>query len=341
MTSEPTATKQEPAASSPWPRVAAVVALLTAVVSVLLIAFTWPSVRSEVHDVPIAVAGAPAAVEDVTTRLDSAAPGAFDVTAVSDTAAAQDAITHRDVYGAIDVSGSEPQVLIASAASPVIAQSLRSVAASLGGSPTASSAAVGVSDVVPLPAEDPRGAGLAAASLPLVIGGLLAAVALTNLVAGTSRRLVGALAYSVTAGLAITAILHFWFGALGGSYWADTAAVTLSIATTASVVLGLELLLGAPGIAVGSVLMMLIGNPLSGASSAPEMLPGFSGELGQLLPPGAGASLLRSVSFFDGNGAAGHVVVLTCWLAAGLALVVLGGIRRSRESAAELATAAA
>jgi hypothetical protein len=45
------------ASPSPWTAVARAVALLTVAVSVLLTAFAWPSVRSSVHDVPIAVAG--------------------------------------------------------------------------------------------------------------------------------------------------------------------------------------------------------------------------------------------------------------------------------------------
>ena len=42
---------------SRWSTVAGAVVLLTVIISVLLTAFAWPSVRSSVHDVPIAVAG--------------------------------------------------------------------------------------------------------------------------------------------------------------------------------------------------------------------------------------------------------------------------------------------
>jgi hypothetical protein len=73
--------------------------------------------------------------------------------------------------------------------------------------------------------------------------------------------------------------------------------------------------------------MMLLGNPLSGLTSAPEMLPSGWGALGQLLPPGAAGTALRSVSFFDGAGAGQSFVVLSCWLVAGLALCGLGGLR--------------
>ena len=321
--------------SSPWARVAAVVALLTILVGVLLTAFAWPAARSAVHDVPIAVAGSAEQVERVSTQLSERLPGGFEVTAVADTAAAEAAIFDREVYGAIDVSGGQPQVLIASAASPVVAQTLQGIASGL---TAGADAAPAVRDVVPLPADDPRGAGLAAGSLPLVIGGLMAAGLLTALLRGASRRMAGAVAFSLTGGLAMAAILQFWLGSTDGNYLLDSAVIALSVAATSLTVLGLESLTGAPGLGLGAALMMLVGNPLSGTTSAPELLPGWSGELGQLLPPGAGGSLLRSTAFFEGNGGLQPLLVLLAWLAVGLALCVVGArrarLRAERPSAA-------
>ncbi|MGW0201224.1 hypothetical protein [Nonomuraea sp. NPDC003201] len=110
------------------------------------------------------------------------------------------------------------------------------------------------------------------------MAGLLAALLLTRLVRGTARRVTGALAFAITGGLAAAAILRS--------------------------------LLGSVGFGLGAVAMMLIGNPLSGISTAPEMLPGWSGTLGQLPPPGAGGQLLRFTAFFEGHGATRPVVVL-------------------------------
>ncbi|MEU5323467.1 hypothetical protein AB0G67_42965 [Streptomyces sp. NPDC021056] len=89
--------------------------------------------------------------------------------------------------------------------------------------------------------------------------------------------------------------------------------------------------------------MMLIGNPLSGASTTPEMLPGWSGTLGQLLPPGAGSQLLRSTAFFDGHGSTHSVLVLTAWLGFGVALCLASGLpkRKPRPAVASAENAAA
>jgi hypothetical protein len=311
---------------SRWPTVAAAVVLLTAITGVLLIAFAWPSVRSSVHDVPIAVAGPISAVAQLRTALDQRLPGGFEIAEVADTAAAEQLIRDRQVYGAIDLSSGTPQVIVASAASTAVAQTLQTMATGLGqaGKP---GTPVAVRDLAALPADDPRGAGLAAGALPLVMGGLLAAVLLTRLVRGTVRRVTGALAFAATGGLTVAAILQFWLGSLSGSYPANTGAVALAIAATSLTVLGLESLLGYAGIGIGAVVMMLIGNPLSGTATAPEMLPGWSGTLGQLLPPGAGGRLLRSTAFFDGRGATHSVIVLVTWVVLGAVLCLVGGLR--------------
>ena len=183
---------------------------------------------------------------------------------------------------------------------------------------------------MPLPKDDPRGAGLAAGALPLVLGGIIAAGALTQLVRSGSRRMIGAVAFAITGGLALAAVLQYWLGSFEGSYLGNAGVIAMSIAAISLTLLGLEWLLGTAGLALGGAVMMLLGNPLSGMTSAPEMLPSGWGALGQLLPPGAAGTALRSVSFFDGAGAARPLVVLTCWLVAGLALCALGAMRSQR-----------
>ncbi|MEU7070740.1 ABC transporter permease [Streptomyces narbonensis] len=315
------------ASPSAWPTVARAVALLTVSISLLLTAFAWPSVRSSVHDVPLAVAGPAPAVKQIASVLDQRLPDGFEITEVADTAAAEQLIRDREVYGAIDLSSGTPQVITASAGSAAVAQTLNSIATGLGQA-QGTGTAVAARDLVPLPADDPRGSGLAAGALPLVMGGLLAALLLTRLVRGSVRRVTGALAFAVTGGLAVTAILQFWFGSLDGSYWANCGATALAIAATSLTILGLESLLGYVGFGLGAATMMLIGNPLSGSATAPEMLPGWSGALGQLLPPGAGGQLLRSTAFFDGQGATRSATVLAMWLTLGLVLCLVGNLRR-------------
>ncbi|MGW1341192.1 hypothetical protein ACWCOV_09070 [Kribbella sp. NPDC002412] len=321
----PEHTPEHAAENRQRPPVVAVITLLTVLLTVLLIAFAWPAARSEPRDVPLAVAGPQSAVAEVEKGLEQAMPGGFEVTAVPDRAAAVRLIEDRDVYGAIVLDPRQPEVLTASAGGPAVAQILTQLSTRL--SPEAPAK---VTDVVPLPADDPRGAGLAAGALPLVLGGIIAAAALTQLVKSGSRRMVGAIGFAITGGLALAAVLQFWLGSFDGSYWGNAGVIALSIGAVSLTLLGLEWLLGRAGLALGAAVMMLLGNPLSGLTSAPEMLPSGWGALGQLLPPGAAGTALRSVSFFDGAGAGRPLVVLGCWLVAGLVLCVLGALKSQR-----------
>jgi hypothetical protein len=329
------------AAASSWSRIGGVVLLLVAVLSVLLTAFAWPAARSALHGVPLAIAGQPAAVAQVSAALEQERPGAFAVRVLPDEAAAVAAIGARQVYGAVVLGGTgAPRVLTASAASPVIAQGLTQLAQSLGAQASPAQqgagqqAAVAVRDVVAAPAQDPRGATLAAGALPLVLGGIATAGVLAQLVRGGSRRLSAAVAVAAAAGLAMTTILHLWLGALDGSFAAEWGVISLSFAAVSITLLGLEWLLGLAGLGLGAATMLLLGNPLSGVTSAPEMLPPGWGALGQLLPPGAMGTALRSESFFDGEAAARPLLVLCCWLLAGVALCIVATARsRSRSSA--------
>jgi hypothetical protein len=296
--------------------------LLTAVLTVFLIAFAWPSARSEPRNVPLAVSGPTPAVAQIEARLEQAMPGGFEITAVPDRQAAVQRIEDRDAYGAIVLDAAQPEVLTASAGGPAIAQILTQLSARMSPENPAK-----VTDIVPLPKDDPRGAGLAAGALPLVLGGIIAAAGLTQLVRSGGKRMIGALTFAVTGGLALAAVLQYWLGSFEGSYLGNAGVIAMSIAAISLTLLGLEWLLGTAGLALGGAVMMLLGNPLSGMTSAPEMLPSGWGTLGQFLPPGAAGTALRSVGFFDGAGAARPLVVLGCWLLAGVALCGLGALR--------------
>ncbi|KAB8157442.1 hypothetical protein FH609_030485 [Streptomyces sp. 3MP-14] len=76
-----------------------------------------------------------------------------------------------------------------------------------------------------------------------------------------------------------------------GNYVLISGAAALSLAATAWMILGLRAAFGNPGLGIGAVAVVLIGNPLSGLSSAPEMLPEGWSTLGKPLPPGAGGEI--------------------------------------------------
>ena len=310
------------------------IVLVPLAVALVLTLFAWPNARLEPRDLPVGVAGAPAAAEALERRL-AAREGAFDVHTYSNEANARRAIESREVYGAFVATPAGAKVLTSSAASPAVAQ-LLTHSASEGGE-SAGAATVPVQDVVAAP---PAGAALASSVLPLVIAGILTGVAAVTLASGGLARAGLVVAGSVLAGLVATAIVQSWLDVVQGDWVTNAGVLSLTVLAIASVVAGLEALLGKAGLALAALVMILIGNPFSGVGTAPEMLPEPVGGIGQLLPPGAGGNLLRSTGFFDGAAAGEHVTVLVVWSLAGVAALLAAGLRARRPATSSAPVAA-
>ncbi|MEV4538473.1 hypothetical protein AB0J82_32315 [Asanoa sp. NPDC049518] len=307
---------------------AATVGGLLIVMVILLTAFALPGANTAVKDVPVAATGTGPAQIWLKATLDQAAPGAFDVSMVGSTAASERKILDRDAYGAFVVDDDGLTLDIASAASSAVAASLTQVAQQVG---AAMKLPVTVHDLRPLTTGDPKGLGLAAGALPIALGGWLAAMGIISLVVGAWHRLIVAAAFGVAGGFALSGTL-FAIGTFDTNYWATSGAAALGLAATCYFVLGFERLLRGGGIAIAALTLILLGNPLSGQASAPEMLPHPWGALGQLLPPGATGTLLRNVSFFDGAAITRPIVVLVAWALLGLAAYCLAGRRHNRRT---------
>jgi hypothetical protein len=272
--------------------------VIAAIVAVALAAWTWPSANLAPRDVPVGVVGP---VPPALAQSD-----AYDVHRYGSPREARDAIRDREVYGAL----AGRTAYVASGASPAIAAALR-----------ASAGPAEVVDLAPGTRTDPRIATLGSLALPLTIVGIVSG-ALAVFTAGRTRdRVLAVLAGAVVAGLLAALIVQTWLGALPGSWLGLAGAVAFAAAAIAAAVAGLGARLGPAGIGLGAGLMMLVANPWSALSSAPELLPEPAGILGQLFPPGAAGQLLRSVAYFDGAAAGFPLVVLAAWTLAGLALI--------------------
>jgi len=305
---------------TPWRRLVGVGAALAAIVTIITLAFLWPTVTSEAKDLPVAVAGPPAAVAPVEQGLSQRAPGVFEVVQAVDRAAAVDLIETRDVYGAV-VLGASPEILTSTAGSAVVAQQLAALSPVLAeqvGAP------VPVTDVVPLGSGDPRGAILGLVTLPLVIGGMIGGILVSVLVVGVWRRLTAVAASSVFGGLAVAGVLQGWFGAIAGSYWVNATIIGLAMFGIAATIVGFVSVVGRPGIAAGPVLFLLIANPLAAAAQPWQMLLVPFGAIGQWMPPGAAAALLRDESYFPRADTTHLWLALVSWAVLGVVLSVVG-----------------
>ncbi|MDF2585170.1 MAG: rane protein [Mycobacterium sp.] len=310
---------QPPAAA----RAAAIVVALTALLAVLALAFALPAAKSKPHEVPIGIVG-PTAVAEM---LERTSPGAFAVTYYPGAAALRQAVLDRQVYGGIAFDAAQPTLFTATGGSPAIAQLLTQIGSGIA---QHNGVQLKTEDLAPPSAADPRGAGLAASALPITLASILPAMALVLVLRQQVwLRFAATVAFAGLMGVTAAALLRYPLGSIDQNFWGVAGGLALGIAAALLFVLGLGSLFGRTGLAIGAGLAVLVGNPLSGLTSAPEMLPAGWGTLGQLLPQGATATLLRSTAYFGGAGATSAILVLSCWAIAGTTLIAIAAVRRA------------
>jgi hypothetical protein len=303
-------------------RAAALALGAIAIQFVMVTAYSWASVSSAPRNVPVAITGPAQEVAAVTGEINLAHPGAFRLIPAASPQQAEADVTGRLAYGAIELTGGAPKMLVAPAASPAVANILTSLADHMTG--VASSP---VRDIVPASPADPNGTGFAFTVLPIAMSSLAAGILLSLGIRNRFARAAALVAFGVGGGAVSMAVAHTWLHILPGSYPVLAAVAGLAALAAAAGVSGLAHLadrLGriTAGTAIGGALIMLVGNPFSAAGSAPEMLPGAWGMIGQSLPNGALVTLLRSVAYFDGARSAGPWTVLAVWAVAGLMLTL-------------------
>lgn len=109
--------------------------------------------------------------------------------------------------------------------------------------------------------------------------------------------------------------------------------MALGIAALGVPLAGLQELWGGKGFTIGAMSMMFLGNPLAGIATTGAWLPSGLGAFGQLLPPGATGSLVRSAAYFGGAGGLTPALTLATWILAGVVLNALGYRRAATDRA--------
>jgi hypothetical protein len=336
------------AAARSTARTVAIAVVAIAIQFVMVTAYAWSAASTAPRNVPVAITGPAKAVSAVTGEIELTHPGAFRLIPAASPQRAEADVTGRQAYGAIVLTGAgggtstsgatgAPEMLVASGASPAVANVLTNLASHMNGAETAAHTAT-VRDIVPSSPADPNGAGFAFTVLPITISSLAAGALLSLGIRRRGYRAAALIAFGVGGGLATAGVARTWLGIIPGSFPAIASVTGLTALAVAAIMSGLaqigyRFVHPHAGLAVGSALIMLVGNPFSGAGGAPEMLPGAWGMAGQCLPNGALATLLRSVAYFGGARSAGPWIVLGAWGAAGLLLTL--AIRHRRPAQVE------
>ncbi|TFV84959.1 ABC transporter permease [Microbacterium sp. dk485] len=302
---------------------------LTAGLGVILVAllmlFIMPSLKSGAHNLPIGLAGPSSAVTQVEEGLDAGAPGAYTTRAFASEAALRDAVLDRDVVGGILVDEGGVHALVVGAGSTAISATISGTAQSLAEKAGTSAE---IEDVVPLPESDPTGVGIGGLAFPLVFGGIVPAVAFRKVFSRSLGWAVGGiLAFAAVGGIVVAAVLMFLFGSITTAFWPVAAAMALGVAGLALPLAGLQEVFGGKGFTIGAMIMMFVGNPLAGIATGAAWLPAGLGAIGQILPPGAAGTLVRSAAYFGGAGGLAAGLTLAAWVAAGALLLAVGARR--------------
>ncbi len=301
---------------------------LVGLITVLVTAFAWPTSHIEPRDVPVGISGSPRFISSVSAALNSQDDGAFDITVAPDDATGRQMLQDNVIDGLFAEKDGAPRVLLASAGRPVVAQLLTSTEAQIG----RQSLPTGVSEEVASPSADPHSAVFTSAALPTVLGAIAAGLLLALSTRSRLNRLLSAALVAGLSGLTLALVLNTWLAALSGGWWTLAGCYALGVAAIMFAINGMSNIFGRIGLIGTAATIMLLGNPLSGATSAPELLPHGWSALGQVLPPGALANSVRAIAFYDDKGASSSVLVLAAWVVVGAVLLLAGPAARSTRT---------
>ncbi|MFF3753217.1 ABC transporter permease [Streptomyces sp. NPDC002018] len=292
--------------------VAIVVSIGAIFISVYLAAFHAPVPR----DLPVAVVGTAADAQRVEKLLTDRTPHAFRVRALPDAAAARTAVEHGKVFGAYEPrAAGGPRMLYGGAHGPsvtgVVTDAFDQAAAVDG-------AELETLDVVPASPRDTRGLVVFYTTFGLVLSGYLFGIMTYQLAPRIAlpQRLASLAAFGVAGGMTVAAVVRA-FDVLPAAFFGVAGLVALVALAVGAATMLLVRTLGVVGSSTAAVLFMTLGNATSGGSLPAYFLPGWLHPFSSALPVGVGVRAVNGLAFFEGDGVARAVTLLSAWALAG------------------------
>ncbi len=286
------------------------------------------------HELPVAVVGQGPLAEGLTKQLDATPELA--VQRVDTGKEARALIDQREIYGAYAPRAKTSTVLVASAASPVVAGVLPRVFAPIDQQRKTQAKVV---DTKPLPPDDSGGAAGYFLALVAIIGAILVGWLLELLVPSIRRGWLPTLAriatlavFSVVSGL-VMALFATSLGAFEDHVLDVSIALALTIFGVSAVLsCGTSLLGPKVGLILGLALFIVLGVlATSGGSAAPEFLPDVWKAIGGVLPPRATMELIKDQAYFGGEAIGTPLTVLGIYCGAGaVAMLAFSLVARSK-----------
>ena len=296
---------------------------------VVFIGLIGTAIRSpQPHDIPVGLVGPAPAVQQMTSAFGTNAPGAFQFTTYASEQDARAALDDRSMDGVL-VLGSGTLIVAGAegdGATGVITAAFTNAFKAQGNALT-------VETVHPFPSGDAHGLILFFVVVATLISTLASQAILfaTVKVLGLGLRLGFIAVYGVLVGLTAMGMATWIAGGYGDGFWLAAGLVALASMALGAVIGGLVRFLGAPGIGLAA-LVMLLSLVSSGGPVGSQLLPDFYRALAPWTIAAQVYSALRGALFFGGAALAGPIAVMAAWLVVGLALILLGGLAAGRQA---------
>ncbi len=299
---------------------------LTLFVVAMIASYSGAFAKPTLHHLTVAVAAPDQIVDGLRAQE------ALSVNAVGDDAQARQQVREREADAAFVVSpAGEMKIYVADGGGKSVATASETVGreiAAQGGFTTA------VEDVAPTSAADPSGTVEFYAIIFISIGASLGATVFGYLMGSVHRpatiflRTMTLTAYSALVAGVVTLYVDAVLGALTGHTWLVFGVLWRYAMAVGGAVTGAAAAFGTAASALLTLFLVVVGNAAAAGPVGRPLLSPFYSTFTAIVPQGSGVSLLRSISYFDGNGAQAPLLTLGAWGAAGCLLAVLATARR-------------
>jgi hypothetical protein len=277
------------------------------------------------HDVKVAIVGAPAATAPVARALGTTPRNGFAVSQFVSVVQARRLVGTRQLAGAYVPGANRPTVIVATAASPSLADFVEAAfrqAAATQNRPLA------VDDVRPLPPDNASETPNFFFVVICTLAGFLVVTALGFVAPALPEwhRVAIAAAASLLAPLVAYLIGGPGYGAFRGSFGTIIAMVGVGALYTFAVAIITRLLqvgIGGFGRLIAPLLFIFLSFPSAGGAVAPQLLPGFWRFLNHFWIGAAGLDANRSILYFGGAGVGTDVLKILAWVATCAALMAI------------------
>jgi len=279
------------------------------------------------HDIAVGVTGPAQAIDPLVAGFRQNAPGAFSFTTYDSADAARAAVDDRSVAAALIVAPSGPTLVVAGGAGEAITGA---VSGAFGAAFKAQGTELAIETVHPFPAGDSHGVLLFFLVLATLVASIVAGALATLGGAGIrSTTLAPVLAAFALAAGVLGVLTASWLAdGYGDGTWTLMGLAALLAFAISTVVAACARWAGAPGVALGAFVVVLLGIVSAGGPLGSSFLPDAYRAIAPWLPVAPAYSAMRGALAFGGVGMAEPILVLAGWTLIGLVALAARGAAR-------------